>query len=193
MMQIPQIRLQSTSMKIGLNIEQPVQQIEQKSADQSIEQPQAILEIRTAPGKLTIDQSQAREDMDLKSLSKRVEEFARQGYQDWLAGMARRAQQGTELRHIEKGGNALAEQARQNSKGPEKQFNLGWIPSHFSVKLDYQQAQVEIEATAQKPIIDARINRPNHTYTPGSADVEILQKNALDIDFINLFPDEIGE
>lgn len=193
MMQIPQIRLQSTSMKIGLNIEQPVQQIEQKAADQSIEQPQAILEIRTAPGKLTIDQSQAREDMDLKSLSKRVEEFARQGYQDWLAGMARRAQQGTELRHIEKGGNALAEQARQNSKGPEKQFNLGWIPSHFSVKLDYQQAQVEIEATAQKPIIDARINRPNHTYTPGSADVEILQKNALDIDFINLFPDEIGE
>jgi hypothetical protein len=193
MMQIPQIRLQSTSMKIGLNIEQPVQQIEQKAADQSIEQPQAILEIRTAPGKLTIDQSQAREDMDLKSLSKRVEEFARQGYQDWLAGMARRAQQGTELRHIEKGGNALAEQARQNSKGPEKQFNLGWIPSHFSVKLDYQQAQVEIEATAQKPIIDARINRPNHTYTPGSTDVEILQKNALDIDFINLFPDEIGE
>ncbi|MGY3311994.1 hypothetical protein ACV242_000490 [Peribacillus simplex] len=193
MMQIPQIRLQSTSMKIGLNIEQPVQQIEQKAADQSIEQPQAILEIRTAPGKLTIDQSQAREDMDLKSLSKRVEEFVRQGYQDWLAGMARRAQQGTELRHIEKGGNALAEQARQNSKGPEKQFNLGWIPSHFSVKLDYQPAQVEIEATAQKPIIDARINRPNHTYTPGSADVEILQKNALDIDFINLFPDEIGE
>ncbi|MDF9758883.1 hypothetical protein OKW24_000656 [Peribacillus simplex] len=41
MMQIPQIRLQSTSMKIGLNIEQPVQQIEQKAADQSIEQPQA--------------------------------------------------------------------------------------------------------------------------------------------------------
>lgn len=193
MMQIPQIRLQSTSMKIGLNIEQPVQQIEQKAADQSIEQPQAILEIRTAPGKLTIDQSQARGDMDLKSLSKRVEEFARQGYQDWLAGMARRAQQGTELRHIEKGGNALAEQARRNSKGPEKQFNLGWIPSHFSMKLDYQPAQVEIEATAQRPIIDARINRPNHTYTPGSADVEILQKNALDIDFINLFPDEIGE
>ncbi|RRN74885.1 hypothetical protein EI200_00510 [Peribacillus simplex] len=192
-MQIPQIRLQSTSMKIGLNIEQPVQQIEQKAADQSIEQPQAILEIRTAPGKLTIDQSQAREDMDLKSLSKRVEEFARQGYQDWLAGMARRAQHGTELRHIEKGGNALAEQARQNSKGPEKQFNFGWIPSHFSVKLDYQPAQVEIEATAQKPIIDARINRPNHTYTPGSADVEILQKNTLDIDFNNLFPDEIGE
>lgn len=193
MMQIPQIRLQSTPMKIGLNIEQPVQQIEQKAAVQSIEQPHAILEIQTTPGKLTIDQSQAREDMDLKSLSVRVDEFAQQGYQDWLAGMARRAQQGTELRHIEKGGNALAEQAKTNSKGPEKRFNLGWIPSHFSVKLDYQPAQVKIEATAQKPIIDAKINSPNHTYTPGSVDLEILQKNALDIDFINLYPDEIGK
>ncbi|MGW8427046.1 DUF6470 family protein [Peribacillus simplex] len=193
MMQIPQIRLQSTPMKIGLNLEQPVQQIEQKAAVQSIEQPQAILEIQTTPGKLTIDQSQAREDMDLKSLSRRVDEFAKQGYQDWLAGMARRAQQGTELKHIEKGGNPLAEQARQNSKGPEKQFNLGWIPSPFSVKLDYQPAEVKIEATAQKPIIDAQINGANHTYTPGSVDVEILQKNALDIDFINLFSGEIGE
>lgn len=192
-MQIPQIRLQSAPMKIGLNIEQPVQQIEQKEAVQSIQQPQAILEIQTTPGKLTIDQSQAREDMDLKSLSRRVDEFAQQGYQDWLAGMARRAQQGTELRHIEKGGNALAEQARQNSKGPEKQFNLGWIPSPFSVKLDYQPAEVKIESTAQKPNIDAQVNRPNHTYTPGSVDIEILQKNALDIDFINLYPDEIGK
>ncbi|WP_347940827.1 DUF6470 family protein [Peribacillus simplex] len=190
-MQIPQIRLQSTPMKIGLNIEQPVQQIELKAAVQSIEQPQAILEIQTAPGKLTIDQSKAREDMDLKSLSRRVDEFAKQGYQDWLAGIARRAQQGTELRHIEKGGNQLAEQARQNSKGPDKQFNLGRIPSHFSVKLDYEPARVEIEATVQKPIIDAQINGANHTYTPGSVDVEILQKNALDIDFTNLYPDEI--
>lgn len=99
-MQMPQIQLQSSSMKIGLNIDQPVQEIEQKAAGQSIEQPRAILEIQITPGKLTIDQTKAREDMDLKSLSKRVEEFAQQGYQDWLAGMARRSQQGTELRHI---------------------------------------------------------------------------------------------
>ncbi|UYZ01785.1 DUF6470 family protein [Peribacillus frigoritolerans] len=190
-MQIPQIRLQSAPMKIGLNIDQPVQQIKQKAAVQSIQQPQAILEIETTPGKLTIDQSQAREDMDLKSLSRRVDEFAQQGYQDWLAGMARRAQQGEELRHIEKGGNALAEQARKNSKGPEKEFNLGWIPPLFSVKLDYQPAEVKIEATAQKPIIDAQVNRVNHTYKQGSVNVEILQKNALDIDFINLYPDGI--
>ena len=192
-MQVPQIRLQSTPAKIGLNIEQPVQKIEQKPADLSIEQPKAILEIRTTLGKLTIDQSKAREDMDLKSLSKRVEEFAQQGYQDWLAGMARRSQQGDELRHIENGGNALAAQAKENGKGPDQQFNLGWIPSHFSVKLDYQPAEVEIEATPQKPNIEVQVNKPTHAYTPGQVEVETLQKNDLEIDFANLFREETGE
>ena len=192
-MQLPQIRLQSTPAKIGLDIEQPVQEIEQKPADLSIEQPKAILEIETTPGKLTIDQSKAREDMDLKSLSKRVEEFAQQGYQDWLAGMARRSQQGNELRHIERGGNAIAAQAKENGKGPEKQFNLGWIPSHFSVKLDYQPAEVDIEVTPQKPNIEVQVNRPTHDYTPGQVGVETLQKNDLEIDFVNLFPEETGE
>jgi Family of unknown function (DUF6470) len=59
-MQIPQIRLQSTFMKIGLNIEKPVQRIEQPPAILKIEQPPAVLEIETIPGKLTIDQTKAR-------------------------------------------------------------------------------------------------------------------------------------
>ena len=52
--------------------------------------------------------------MDLKNLSQRVDEFAQLGYQDWLEGLARRARQGQELRHIEKGGNVLAAQAKEN-------------------------------------------------------------------------------
>ena len=70
-MQLPQIRLQSTFIKTGLEIKDAVQKIEQPAAIQSIEQPKAILEIQTTPGKLTIDQTKAREDMDLKNLSKR--------------------------------------------------------------------------------------------------------------------------
>ena len=107
--------------------------------------------------------------------------------------MARRSQQGDELRHIENGGNELASQAKHNSDGPEKQFNLGWIPSHFSVKLDYQPAQVDIDVTPQKPNINVQVNRPTHEYTPGNTEVEVLQRNSLDIDFINLFPDQLGE
>ncbi|MFJ5623484.1 DUF6470 family protein [Peribacillus loiseleuriae] len=191
-MQLPQIRLQSNFIRTGLDIKDAVQKIEQPSAIQSIEQPKAILEIQTTPGKLSIDQTKAREDMDLKNLSKRVEEFVQLGYQDWLDGMARRSSQGQELRHIEKGGNAIASLAKQNGSKPQKQFNVGWIPSHFSVQIDYQPAEVNIEATPQKPIIQAETQKPIHEYTPGDVNVEVLEKNSLDIDFINLFPEVTG-
>ena len=127
-MQLPQIRLQSTFIKTGLNIEQPIQEIEQPKAIQSIEQPKAIVEIDTTPGILTIDQSKARADMDLKNISQRIQEFAQNGVQDLLQGIARRVAQGDELMRIENGGNPIASQAKQDGEGPEKQFNIGWIP-----------------------------------------------------------------
>ncbi|MFD0050255.1 DUF6470 family protein [Actinomycetes bacterium NPDC127524] len=189
-MQLPQIRLQSRFVQIGLNIQQPKQEIEQPQAIQSIEQPQANMTMETTPGQLTIDQTKAREDLDLKNLSKRVEEFAQNGYQDWLSGLARRAEQGRELAAIENGGNPIAAQARQNSERPEKQFNIGWIPSYGSVKLNYEPGKVNIQVEQQRPVISAETRKPIHTYTPGKVTPEITQNNSLDIDFINLFPEK---
>lgn len=189
-MQLPQIRLQSNFMKIGLNIEQPVQEIEQPKAIQSIEQPKAIVEIQTTPGKLTIDQSEARADMDLKSIAVRIRELSQNGYQDGLEGTKRRVIEGEQLMQIEHKGNPIAEQAKANSEGPEKQFNLGWIPSHFSVKLQYEPTKVNIHVEPQKPIIHTEVQRPIHNYLPGKTTVEVLERNNLEIDFINLFPEK---
>jgi hypothetical protein len=185
-MNVPHIRLESNFIRMGLNIEKPIQEIQQPPAVQSIQQPKAILEIETIPGKLTIDQTKAREDVDLKSIGRRVEEFAQNGYQDWLKGLKRRASQGTELMKIENGGNPIAYQAKENSEGLPKQFNIGWIPSHNSVQLSYEPAKVNIMAEPQKPKIEIEIRRPVHNYTPGKVSTEILEKNSLTIDFINL-------
>lgn len=189
-MQLPQIRLQSTFIKTGLNIEQPIQEIEQPKAIQSIEQPKAIMEIETTPGVLTIDQSKARADMDLKSISQRIQEYAHNGYQKGLQGIGRRVAQGDELMKIENGGNPIASQAKEDVKGEEKQFNIGWIPSYGSVKLQYIPAKININVEPQKPIISAEAQKPIHNYIPGKTTVEVLEKNRLDIDFINLFPEE---
>ncbi|WP_409302834.1 DUF6470 family protein [Peribacillus sp. SCS-155] len=189
-MQLPQIRLQSNFIKTGLDIQQATQQIEQPQAKQSIQQPQALIEIRTSPSKLTIDQTKAREDIDLKSIAKRIEEFAQNGYQDWLKGMERRALQGREMMEIENKGNPIAIQTKENSEKPMVPFNIGWIPSYNSVKLAYEPAKVDIRITPQKPIIEVEIRKPVHEYTPGHTKVEVLEKNTLDIDFINLFPEK---
>ncbi|WP_075982958.1 DUF6470 family protein [Bacillus massilinigeriensis] len=190
-MELAQIRLQSTPMKIGLHTQQPVQTIEQPKAIQSIQQPQAKLEIETTPGKLNIDQTKAWEDMDLKHISKRVEEAAQNGYEDFMKGVARRAQEGNELMAIENGGQPIADQAKRNGERQPKPFNIGWIPSYFSVKINYEPAKVNINVEPQKPIIDAQIQKPIHDYQPGKVDVNVEQWNSLKIDFTNLFNDSI--
>lgn len=191
MMNLPQIRLQSTFIKTGLTIDKPVQEIQQPKAKQHIEQPAAILEIETIPGQLHIDSSQARAEAGLKTDSQRVKEFAQDGYQDWLKGLARRARQGRDLMAIHKGGNPIVAHAKENSKLPQKQFNIGWIPSHFSVKMQYDPAQVNIDVKPQKPVTEVEIQKPNHHYTPGTVSVDVLQKNSLEIDFTNVFPNDI--
>jgi hypothetical protein len=185
-MQMPQIRLESTFAKLGMTTTKPIQEIQQPPADLSIEQPKADLKIETTKGKLSIDQSQARADVDLKSIARRIEEFAQQGYQDWLSGMARVAQDGDQLMRNEEGGNPLIEQAKINSETPIYDFNIGWIPSHGSVKINYTPANVKIDVQVNKPNIQVQVNKAITSYTQGKNNFELAQQNTLKIDFNNL-------
>lgn len=185
-MNLPQIRLQTTSAKIEINTQPARQEIEQSAATLEIQQPAADMNIDRTPARLTIDQTKAREDMDLKHISKRIEEAAHQGYQDWLEGIARRSQEGDELMMIENGGNPIAEQAKRNAYSPMLDFNIGWIPNHGGVRTEYNPGKVEVNWDPNKPIINSRINKPNIQYTPGKVDVSIKQYNSLKIDFENL-------
>jgi hypothetical protein len=185
-MNLPQIRLESTLAKIAIETTLPVQEIEQPPAELDLQQPPAEIKIEKTPAKLTIDQTKAWEDMDLKHIFRRIEEFAQQGYEDWLEGMARVSRQGDELMRIEDGGDPIAEQAKENSEDPMYEFNIGWVPSHFSVKTNFEPAIVHIDVKVNKPIIKTKINKPIINYTPGKVTTELVQRNSLKIDFVNL-------
>jgi hypothetical protein len=185
-MQFPQIRLESTPGQIAINTIKSKLEIEQPKAELSIEQPKADLDINKTPSRLTIDQIKAREDMDLKHISRRIEEAAQQGYQDWLSGLARVSQDGDELMMIENGGHPIADQAKRNSESPMLEFNIGWIPSAGGVKIDYAPSKVDINWKVNKPIINTHINNPIINFTPGKAEVSLKQHPSLKIDFENL-------
>ncbi|MFY4775078.1 DUF6470 family protein [Metabacillus sp. RGM 3146] len=185
-MQIPQIRLESTQGRIGLTTIQPKMEQEQPKADLSIEQPQAELSIETIPAKMTIDTTKARADVDLKSVSRRIAEAAQQGYQDWLSGISRRSNEGEQLMRIEEGGNPIAQQAETNSASPMYDFNIGFVPSAGSVKIDFQPAQVKIDVVPRKPIINVKQNKPILNYEPGKVQVSLDQRPDLKIDFVTV-------
>lgn len=190
-MRIPQIRMESTFMQIGLQIDQPIQRIEQPKAILEIEQPKAVVEMETTLGKLSIDQSQAFAEENRKPIAEVVRETAQIAKQTAMEGTKRRAREGRELMEIEKGGNPIVSQAMEHSKRPEKQLSIGWIPSYGSVKIHYEPGEVDIRITPQKPIIEAIPQKPIHDYTPGNVSVYIRQWNSLKIDVINLFDESV--
>jgi Family of unknown function (DUF6470) len=189
-MNVPQIRLESTSAKIGLTIDKPVQEIQQQPADLMIKQPTPELQIDRSPSQLTIDQTEAWADMDLKHISRRIEEFAQKGYEDWLTGLSRLAQEGDDLMRIENGGNPIPEHAKMNSESPIYEFNIGFIPSDNSVKINYQPSVVKLNWQTHKPEINVKVNKPVHQYTPGPVNIDLTQKPSLSIDFVGLYVDE---
>lgn len=185
-MQLPQVRLQSQQAKISINTTDATVNIRQPEAEQTIRQPQAEITMHTTPSKLTIDQTQAWNDMDLKSVFKRTEDFAKLGKKSYLDGIARRVQEGKELMQIEKGGDPIVAQAKRVDERKLKDFALGWIPSQFAVKTDYQPSKLDINVKINRPEIINTPQKPQINYQKGQVDTGIAQYQSLKVDFENL-------
>ncbi|APH03577.1 DUF6470 family protein [Bacillus weihaiensis] len=183
-MNVPQIRMQSISAQISIHTNKAEQSIQQPKAELSIEQPKATLHIETTPSRLTIDQTEAWADMDLKHVSRRIQEAVEKGKQDILEGISRRVQEGEQLKRIENGGNPISEISRSRSGKPPQPINIRFIPSTGSVKIQYEPAKVNIEVQENKPKIEVDINKPIIDFTPGTVEVELERYNDLQIDFV---------
>ncbi|WP_340081722.1 DUF6470 family protein [Terribacillus sp. FSL K6-0262] len=185
-MQMPQVKLQSQQAKISLHTTDAAVNIQQPRAEQTIHQPKAEITMHTTPSKLTIDQTQAWNDMDLKSVFKRTEDFAELGRKSLLEGISRRVQEGKEMMEIEKGGDPIVAQAKRIAERNLKEFAIGWIPSHFAVKIDYQPSELEIDVKVNRPLIRNTPQHPRFDYQPGQVDTGIAQYQSLKVDFENL-------
>jgi len=166
-MNIPQIRMESTFAKIGIETSRGELQIEQRHADMSIEQAKAEMRIDRRPPRLTIDQTQAFEDVQLKSVFRMTEDASQAGYQQAMNAIASKSQEGDELMMIEHGFSAIRSQAQRTSETPPADFNIGWIPSHNSVRINYDPGETNINWNTQPVNMDIRINKPVIQFTPG--------------------------
>lgn len=183
-MRLPQLQIHTTKAQLGLNIEKPRQHIEQPQADMHIEQPNADLDIETSPAKLTIDQSKAWHDMNLIGQLAATREFAQEGKQELLQGIARRASEGERLMRIENGVSAVPSLAKGKGMREYKSLGIKFIPSVNAVKITYHQEQTNINAETKKPIIEAHANKPVHEYQPGDVSGYMIQYPSIEIDVV---------
>ena len=181
-MNIPKLQIQTTPAQLGLQIDKPVQQIEQPKATQQIEQPAAILEMSTTKPQLSLDTTENRADLDLKSIIRRNNENAQYGMQSALEGAGRRASEGQQLMKIENGAS-IADIAKQNSDRPQAELGIRFVGDRTKIQMSFTQGSLNINATPQKPVHNVQINKPIHNYTQGKVTGVMEQYNSIEIDW----------
>src|SRR5690625_3396033 len=186
-MKVPQIRMESQLARIGMQQQFASLKIEQPKADINVEQQAAKLEISAPLGQLIIDQSQAWEETHLMSTPRLIEKQGQEAIQIAAEGTARRAEQGTQLMKIEQDIDLIVQHAQENGFRQQKTLSLKYMPSPFSVKIDYIPADVDLEVTTESPTINTKPNKPIISYEQGILDIYMEQYESLDIDYVNLF------
>ncbi len=179
----PQLEIQTTPGILSMNTVKGVQEIEQPRAIIEQEQPAAILDISTTRPRLSVDTTAVREDIDMKSVFRRTEEYAQLGRQSALEGVGRRASEGQQLLKIENGGNAIADLAKQNGNPAPAQLGIRFVANRSKIQMSITPGTTTIKATPQKPILNVQVNKPIHTYTPGTVSGTMEQYPSIQIDW----------
>lgn len=183
-MQIPQIRLQQAHAQIGLRISQPVQEIQQKPAELSIKQESAKMTIENKPSQLIIDDEQFWNDLGFKSIPTLSQENAQHGRETVLDYIATKAQEGDQLAKIENKSDAIVGFVTEKVLQPKEDFNIAFIPSPGSVKIQFTPAELHINWKKGGADIQVTQNKVVHHYTPGKTEVYLQQRQQLQIDFV---------
>lgn len=190
-MQLPQIRMQQTPALLGLKINKPVQEIQQPKAELNLKQEPAIVEIRQPKGELTIDTFDARENLDLRSSTRRSRDNADYGYQKAMEAIAQISAEGDRLRAIEnKGANPIADIAFEESGIYDNTEIIAagtMIDDGIDIRYEAHKPEINVQVRGKK--MDPVIHKPIHNYTPGKVEGYIRQWNSLSIDFVGIHVD----
>ncbi|OLN24039.1 hypothetical protein BTO30_01065 [Domibacillus antri] len=183
-MNISTIQIHTTKAQIGMTTTAGRQSIQQPPASVDIWQPKADMTIQTKAGLMTIDQSQAWADMDRKHIFQRTREMAAEGMRKALEGTGRRAAEGRELADPYKGRNAIVAQAARHSTR-NYETEPGLIPSHGSVKLNYEPAVLTIDVQVRPVENNTRANKPIIHYQPGDVNIQLKQYASIEFQVVN--------
>lgn len=190
-MRLPQIRMEQQFIKLGLDIQKPVQEIKQPKAELNMTQEAAILEIHSPQGKLSIDTSEAQANLDLRSPRRRIQDNADYGYQKCLEAIAQISMEGDRLAAIENKGNPIADLAFEDSGIYQgKEIIAAGSLVGDGIEIRYEAQKPVINVTVRGVHMDPEIKKPILNYTPGKVRGKIETWNSLTIDFVGLYMDK---
>lgn len=181
-MTIPQLRMESTFARLGLNIHKPVQEIRQPRAELNLSQKPAELSIEQARTTLEIDSSQSRAKIGIMTSMQFSDNNASYGREQLLKGISEKSQEGRQLRAIHIKQNAIKDIAWQHSMRVFER-NPPSLPysGDEGVDINAQLKPVKIEVKRNGASMDPVIRPPEISYTPGKVEPYMIQYNSLKI------------
>ncbi|WP_088104279.1 DUF6470 family protein [Halalkalibacter urbisdiaboli] len=180
-MRLPTIDIQKNDAYIGLRSQQPPMKVKQHHANLQINQEHAaLIEISTTASKLSIDQTEAFADANLKTPLRLANDYWNKTEGVVAKYVAKTAQQGKQMMQIENGFGAFPRIAKQNSEKPEKQLTLVQMPrSAFKINFDYQPSEVNFRVPNKKPEIRVTPHEPDISIPKWQTDVYVRQKEQI--------------
>lgn len=179
-MRIPQIQISQGYAKIDLRIQKPKVEIEQKRAYVSITQKPAQLKVERINGSIDVDTTEARANMDLKSVKRRIEEFADLARQDLLEGISSRGADGDRMASIQNKADSIGSMAMDKMLETSETYAPPYNPNYMTINI--APDKLNIDWTINKPEITISPNKPTINHIWGNVETYVKQKNWLKID-----------
>ncbi|TQR32573.1 DUF6470 family protein [Brevibacillus brevis] len=184
-MQIPNIQMQSTFARLGLNISKPVHEIKQPQAEMNLRQKPATLSIEQGKTILNIDSSQARANIGIMTSVEFSDSSASYGKQKALEAIAEKSQEGDRLMKIYTKENAIASIGREKGL---RALEGGYTPPATSmddgveINVDLKPTVINVQRNGMS--IDPVTRPPEFSYTAGKVEPYMIQYNSLKIDVV---------
>ncbi|OLS39023.1 hypothetical protein BTR22_05110 [Alkalihalophilus pseudofirmus] len=180
-MRVPHIAIQSIDAYIGIRSNKPHPQMKQHTADLQIRQTHTgIIEINTKSAELSIDQTQAFAEANLKTPFRLADEFYQRAQQKAAEHLTKRRQQGDQMMKIENGFGVLARLAKVNSEKPQGQLQTVNMPrSVSSTKIHFEPAQVSFRVPNHQTDIKVNRREPDIHIPKWQTETYVKQKNSI--------------
>ncbi|MCU6708442.1 DUF6470 family protein [Paenibacillus sp. J5C_2022] len=179
-MNIPHIQIRTQHAALSIDADIGKQHLEQPRPTVHMEQPRAEQSIRTAAGRLEINQDRVWDALALGNNLETMHKIYSMASDIALQGLARIVEKGNQMAAIHLGGNPIAESASEWQRTfPE--FDFRGEASFDNIDFHYTPAEVSIETTPGKVNMDVQVNPPVHRYERGKLDIYMSQYPRVDI------------
>lgn len=177
------INISTQSIRLDYNMRNAQLNLQSIRPKVQMETTPATLEIRQPRGELTIDMTPCRYSIGLKNNADFARDNATLGKQTAMDTIARIAQEGDQLAHIESKSNAIADIAADASLSEAPDI----IWAHIDLpNIQYKANAVQFDSTAGKVNFTVQPGTVQGDYRPGSVDIRVSQYPSIEMSVVDV-------